>query len=268
MTRLHRHRRRLERRRTQECILDLNLLKTLDVLHLLHRLGSDTKEKFYTSQILRSHSASVEVLHLLWPQHFHIDEPWRSRASSQLKLIFRFRNLMIPPTQDTLRLFRQFLRQWTPTFSPQCIWHRIRPDFARHPDSEIFPGLLLSEANLQDTVWPDERDYLNHSVTQLERWLRAWNLPTRLQVERQHFFRQEWYLQPHHQSTNPTGWSLPEIQAFRRYPKALWSHLATISGTQQCSLALATTTTSCTRPSFPLPPLPHLSSNHYAMVST
>ena len=34
MTRLHRHRRRLERRHTQECILDLHLLKTLDVLHL------------------------------------------------------------------------------------------------------------------------------------------------------------------------------------------------------------------------------------------
>ena len=63
MTRLHRHRRRLERRHTQECILDLHLLKTLDVLHLIHRLGSDTKEKFYTSQILRSHSASVEVLY-------------------------------------------------------------------------------------------------------------------------------------------------------------------------------------------------------------
>ena len=44
MTRLHRHRRRLERRHTQECILDLHLLKTLDVLHLLHRLGSDTKD--------------------------------------------------------------------------------------------------------------------------------------------------------------------------------------------------------------------------------
>ena len=62
MTRLHRHRRRLERRHTQECILDLHLLKTLDVLHLLHRLGSDTKEKFFTSRVLRSHSTSTEIL--------------------------------------------------------------------------------------------------------------------------------------------------------------------------------------------------------------
>ena len=123
--------------------------------------------------------------------------------------------------------FRQFLRQWTPDSSPQCVCHRIRPDFTRHPDSghvigfssEIFPGLLLSEANLQDTVWPDERDYLNHSVTQMDRWLRAWNLPTRLQIEWQHFFRQEWERHQHHQSTNPTGWSLLEIHTFRRYTK-------------------------------------------------
>ena len=38
MTRLHRHRRRLERHHAQECLLDLHLLKTLDVLQLLHRL--------------------------------------------------------------------------------------------------------------------------------------------------------------------------------------------------------------------------------------
>ena len=101
MTRLHRHRRRLERHHAQECILDLHLLKTLDVLHLLHRLGSDSKEKFHTSRVLRSHSASQEILYLLWSQHFHIDEPWRSRAAAQLKLIFRFRNLMIPPTRPS-----------------------------------------------------------------------------------------------------------------------------------------------------------------------
>ena len=277
ITRLHRHHPRLERRHAQECLLDLHLLKTSVVLHLLHRLGSDTKEKFYTSQTLRSHSASTEFLYLLWSQHFHIDEPWRSRASAQLKMVFRFRKLMIPPTQATLRLFqlphgflqrcrrffreflqlnsqlfpplqvpaspiievkthtrerylftfRHFLRQWTPEASPKCVCHRIRSDFARHPDSghvigfasDIFPGFLLSEANLQDTVWPQERYFLNHSATQMERWLRAWNLPTRLQVEWQHFFRQEWERHQHHHSTHPTGWSHSKIQVFRRYTK-------------------------------------------------
>ena len=276
MTRLHRHRRRLERHHAQECILDLHLLKTLDVLHLLHRLGSDTKEKFYTSRVLRSHSASQEILYLLWPQHFHIDEPWRSRAATQLKLIFRFRNLMIPPTQATLRLFqlshgflqrcrqhfrgflrlhshlfpplqvpaspiievkshtlehylftfRTFLRQWTPSSSPQCSCHRIRQDFPRHPDSnhiigfasDLFPGLLLSEANLQDTVWPDERHFLNHSVTQMDRWLHAWQLPS-LHIEWQHFFRQEWDRHAERQTTHTNGWSTAEVQAFRRFTK-------------------------------------------------
>ena len=70
----------------------------------------------------------------------------------------------------------RFLRQWTPDQPQRCACHRhrLRPDLARHPDSghvigfasDIFPGFLLSEANLQDTVWPDERHFLNHSVTQ------------------------------------------------------------------------------------------------------
>ena len=277
LTRLHRHHRRLERHHAHECVLDLHLLKTLDVLHLLHRLGSDTKEKFYTSQVLRSHSASHEILYLLWSQHFHIDEPWRSRAAAQLKLIFRFRKLMIPPAQATLRLFqlshgflqrcrqqfrcflrlhshlfpplqvpaspiievksrtlehylfnfRTFLRQWTPSSSPQCSCHRIRPDYPRHPDSchiigfasDLFPGLLLSEAHLQDTVWPDERYFLNHSVAQMDRWLHAWQLPSRLHIEWQHFFRQEWGRHVTHQTDHNTGWSSTEVQAFRRFTK-------------------------------------------------
>ena len=57
----------------------------------------------------------------------------------------------------------------------RSVCHRIRPDFRRHPDSnhiigfasDLFPRLLLSEANLQDTVWPGERDFLNHSVTRM-----------------------------------------------------------------------------------------------------
>ena len=57
-------------------------------------------------EVHRHRGTSTEVLYLLWSQHFHIDEPWRSRASSQLKLIFRFRNLLIPPTQATLRLLQ------------------------------------------------------------------------------------------------------------------------------------------------------------------
>ena len=218
MTRLHRHRRRLERHHAQECILDLHLLKSLDVLHLLHRLGSDTKEKFYTSRVLRSHSASQEVLYLLWSQHFHIDEPWRSRAAAQLKLIFRFRNLMIPPPQATLRLFqlshgflqrcRQHFRgfprlhsykyqlhqssrssptHWNTTSSPSApfyvsgphLFHPIAaatesdrifldthtPTTSLASPQNFFPCLMLSGANLQDTVWPDERHFLNHSVT-------------------------------------------------------------------------------------------------------
>ena len=51
-----------------------------------------------------------------------------------------------------------------------------------------------------------------------QEWQR--HLPDHLQVEWQHFFRQERQRHLHHQSTNPTGWSLSDIQAFRRYAKA------------------------------------------------
>ena len=71
ITTLHRHQRRRELHHAQECLLDLHLLRASDVLRLLHRLGSDTKEKFDTSQTVRSHAASPDVLYLLWSQHFH-----------------------------------------------------------------------------------------------------------------------------------------------------------------------------------------------------
>ena len=53
----------------------------------------------------------------------------------------------------------------------------------------------------------------------MDRWLRAWHLPSRLQVEWQHFFRQEWQHHAQQQSANPNGWSPLEIRAFRRYTK-------------------------------------------------
>ena len=217
-----------------------------------------------------SHSASTEILYLLWSQHlvFHIDEPWRSRASAQLKLVFRFRKLMIPLTQATLRLFqlshgflqrcRRFFREflqlnspnffhhykfplhpssrsrpthWSTTSSPSAAFYAsgllkpLRNAFVTGSDLTLLDILtpdtssasfLLPEANLTDTVWPEERYFLNHSVTQMERWLPAWNLPTRLQVEWQHFFRQEWERHQHHHSAHPTGWSRSEISPLRQ----------------------------------------------------
>ena len=163
MSRLHRHRRRLERRHTQECILDLHLLKTLDVLHLLHRLGSDTKEKLFTSQVLRSHSTSTEILYLLWSQHFHIDEPWRSRAASQLKLIFRFRNLMIPPTQATLRLF-----QLSHGFLQRCHQH-FRAFLQLH--SQLFPPLQVPASPIIEV----KSHTLEHYLFTFRTFLRPWD---------------------------------------------------------------------------------------------
>ena len=134
----------------------------MDVLHLLHRLGSDTKEKFYTSQVLRSHSASHEILYLLWSQHFHIDEPWRSRAAAQLKLIFRFRKLMIPPAQATLRLF-----QLSHGFLQRC-----RQQFRRflRLHSHLFPPLQVPASPIIEVKSRTLEHYLFNFRTFLRQW--------------------------------------------------------------------------------------------------
>ena len=138
ITRLHRHHRRLERRHAQECLYWIFTFLRLRTFFTSYIDSGVTPKRSFTpprSQTLRSHSASTEILYLRWSQHFHIDEPWRSRASAQLKLIFRFRKLMLPPTQATLRLFqlsRDFL-------------HRCRRFFREflQLNSQLFPPLQV-----------------------------------------------------------------------------------------------------------------------------
>ena len=103
---------------------------------------------------------------------FQLSHGFLQRCRQRFRAFLRLHSHLFPPLQvpaspiidvkshtleHYLFTFRPFLRQWTPAFSPQCVCHRIR-----HPDSNHvigFAWLLLSEANLQNTVWPEERHF-------------------------------------------------------------------------------------------------------------
>ena len=70
----------------------------------LYRLGSNSLHKFRESRILRSHLTSLPQLYLRQRLVQQLDEPWRTRASQQLRLILRFRGGDVPPTNIPLRL--------------------------------------------------------------------------------------------------------------------------------------------------------------------
>ena len=69
----------------------------------------------------------------------------------------------------------------------------------------------------------------------MDRWLHAWQLPSSLHIEWQHFL-QEWHRHAERQTTHTTGWSTAEVQAFRRFTKGFivgpgdhFSHTAILS---------------------------------------
>ena len=66
--------------------------------------GSDSVQKFEESCRLRSHVVPVQAIYLRCRLVVIIDEPFRTRAISQLRLILDFRKGHYPPTNIPLRL--------------------------------------------------------------------------------------------------------------------------------------------------------------------
>ena len=125
---------------------------------------------FFTSYIdsgvtpKRSFTPSAVTQHPRRSQHFHIDEPWRSRASAQLKLIFRFRKLMVPPTQATLRLF-----QLSHDFLHRC--RRFFREFLQL-NSQLFPPLQVPASPIIEV----KAHTLEHYIFTFRHFLRQWTL--------------------------------------------------------------------------------------------
>ena len=75
-----------------------------DIFLSLYRLGSDSVQKFEESRRLRSHVVPLQAIYLRCRLVAVIDEPFRTRAISQLRLILEFRKGHYPPTNVPLRL--------------------------------------------------------------------------------------------------------------------------------------------------------------------
>ena len=75
-----------------------------DIFLSLYRSGSDSVQKFEESRRLRSHVVPLQAIYLRCRLVTIIDEPFRTRAISQLRLILEFRKGHYPPTNVPLRL--------------------------------------------------------------------------------------------------------------------------------------------------------------------
>ena len=80
------------------------IISNRDIFLSLYRLGSDSVQKFEESCRLRSHVVPVQAIYLRCRLVVIIDEPFRTRAISQLRLILDFRKGHYPPTNIPLRL--------------------------------------------------------------------------------------------------------------------------------------------------------------------
>ena len=108
------------------------LADSTEVCRSLYRLGSNTRQKFEESKLLRSNRVPLAALYLRARLLKFIDEPWRGRAQRQLQSVLRFRKgdlppqnvpLILQPAAHDLRtevklLIRSILRQQKYNFPP------------------------------------------------------------------------------------------------------------------------------------------------------
>ena len=80
------------------------IVNNKDIFLSLCRLGSDSVQKFEESRRLRSRVVPLQAIYLRCRLVAIIDEPFRTRAISQLRLVLEFRKGHYPPTNIPLRL--------------------------------------------------------------------------------------------------------------------------------------------------------------------
>ena len=125
---------------TAQCILSRRITDTTSLYIFLYSLGSDTHDKFICSRILRSKLSNVQLIFLLWRLSHHMSEPFRTRAQSQLRYIFKFYATESPPANIPMQLqvlsdtMERRFRQWLLGFTHhhRCnfpIFHKVRAPF-------------------------------------------------------------------------------------------------------------------------------------------
>ena len=112
-------RRRLQQQRSPEA---RQLPELPQMWELLYDLSSDTLKEFEASKLLRSGRFPSEIGLVLYRLANHLEQPWRSKCTTRLKLILQFRNQYIPKKNHPLKIpflahegfrrqLQQFLRQ-------------------------------------------------------------------------------------------------------------------------------------------------------------
>ena len=108
---------RMRRRLHQQRSPEVRLLPQLPQLwELLYDLSSDTLKEFEASQILRSGRYPSEIGLILFRLANHLEQPWRSKCTTRLKLVLQCRNQSIPKKNRPLKIlahegFRARLQQ-------------------------------------------------------------------------------------------------------------------------------------------------------------
>ena len=106
------------------------IVSNKDIFFSLYRLGSYSVQKLEESRRLRSHVVPLQAIYLRCRLVVIIDEPFRTRAVSQLRLILEFRKGHYPPTNIPLRLppLAHDLPREVQQF-PRCLVQRERLNF-------------------------------------------------------------------------------------------------------------------------------------------
>ena len=130
---------------------------------LLYKLVDGGIGKFHASRVLRATYATAPVLYLLWRLTVPLQEPFRMRSRNQLKSVFKFRKLLLPPLHCRIRSlqlshdFVQALRKW------------VRDFVKRH--RSLFPPLNYPSGAVVDIANPA----LSIQVFNYKRWLQKWH---------------------------------------------------------------------------------------------
>ena len=106
-----------------------------ELFNILYRLGSNSRDKFEISKLLRTNSSTLPFLYLLYRYCQLIDEPHRTQAKKLLVQVLKFKGGDQPPPNvpmqlpslsiDTTHMFRDWLREFLQQHSNLFPWFHV-----------------------------------------------------------------------------------------------------------------------------------------------
>ena len=175
-----------------------------ELFNILYRLGSNSRDKFEISRLLRSNSATLPFLYLLFRYCQLIDEPHHTQAKKLLVQALKFKGGDQPPANipmqflslsiDTTPIFRDWLREFLQQHSNLFPWFHV-------PTTQI--------VHIKNPTWKTK-------VFNFHRFLKQWDpeQPPPCQCGGQDFFptlhkpfvKQDIFLQPCWTSSRTPFW--------------------------------------------------------------